>query len=117
MAKQIIGAQGEITIIKIDVAPADFDTMTPAQKVALGSVISHSESGNHHVLTEGTVMERTKDVPQGMRVLYAILDKPGELVQDAVVPHGKYSLAAGIYEMRIAREFDPFAEQARQVAD
>lgn len=117
MTKQIIGAQGEITIIKLDAAPADFATMAPANKTRLGSIVSHSESGNHHVLTEGTVMERTTNVPQGMRVLYAILEKPGQLVQDAAVPHGHFDLAAGFYEMRIAREFDPFAEQARQVAD
>jgi len=115
--KKIIGAQGEITIIKIGAAPEGFATMTPAQRVKMGAVISHSESGNHHVLTEGVVMERMKDVPQGMRVLYAILENPGELVQDASVPHGKFSLDAGFYEFRIAREFDPFAEQARQVAD
>lgn len=117
MTKQIIGAQGEITIIKIDAAPCGFDQMTPAERIALGAVVSHSESGNHHVLTEGTVMERTKDVPQGMRILYAILEKPGQLVQDATVPHGHYDLDSGFYEFRIAREFDPFAEQARQVAD
>jgi len=117
MTKQIIGAQGEITIIKIAAAPEGFADMQPAQRVRLGSVVSHSESGNHHVLTEGTVMERTKDVPQGMRVLYAILENPGELVQDAATPHGKFQLDPGFYEFRIAREFDPFAEQARQVAD
>ncbi|WP_338575790.1 hypothetical protein V8J38_11380 [Brevundimonas olei] len=117
MTKQIIGAQGEITIIKIDAAPEGFADMTPVQRSRLGWIVSHSESGNHHVLTEGTVMERTKDVPAGMRKLYAILEKPGELVQDAATPHGKYSLPAGFYEFRIAREFDPFAEQARQVAD
>jgi len=117
MTMQIIGAQGEITILKIDALPEGFADMTPAQRVGLGSIVSHSESGNHHVLTEGTVMERTKDVPQGMRVLYALLERPGKLVQDAAVPHGSFDLAAGFYEMRIAREFDPFAEQARQVAD
>lgn len=117
MTKQIIGAQGEITIIKVDAAPADFDQMTPVQRSRLGWIVSHSESGNHHVLTEGTVMERTRDVPAGMRVLYAILEQPGDLVQDAATPHGSFSLPAGFYEFRIAREFDPFAEQARQVAD
>jgi hypothetical protein len=117
MTKQIIGAQGEITIIKIGAAPEGFEDMTPAQRIALGAVVSHSESGNHHVLTEGTVMERTKDVPPGMRILYAFLDKPGALVQDAATPHGKFMLDPGFYEFRIAREFDSFAEQVRQVAD
>jgi hypothetical protein len=117
MTKQIIGAQGEITIVKIDAAPADFATMAKVSRTAKGWIISHSESGNHHLLTGGEVMERTKDVPAGMKVLYAILENPAQLVQDATVPHGHYDLAPGFYELRIAREFDPFAEQARRVAD
>lgn len=117
MTKQIIGAQGEITIIKIDDLPADFATMAAVERGTLGTIISHSESGNHHILTEGLVMERTEDVPVGMRMLYALLENPGQLIQDATVPHGRYDLDPGFYQFRIAREYDPFADQARQVAD
>ena len=56
-------------------------------------------------------------MPQGMKILYAILDEPGQLIQDAQVPHGHYDLEAGIYQFPISREYDPFAEQARIVAD
>ena len=52
-----------------------------------------------------------------MRILYALLEEPTRLVQDAVDAHGQHDLPAGIYEFRIAREFDPFVEQARMVAD
>ncbi len=52
-----------------------------------------------------------------MKMLYAVLENPGQLVQDAAVPHETHNLPPGIYEFRIAREFDPFAEQARRVAD
>lgn len=114
--KKIIGAQGEITIIQIDAIPAGIETAA-AEKTAKGWIISHSESGHHHLLTGGDVVEKTKDVPAGMKILYAILEKPEELIQDAAVPHGKHQLDAGIFEFRIAREFDPFAEQARVVAD
>lgn len=115
MAKQIIGAQGEITIIKIDAIP---QTKTKTvEKAGANWIISHSESGHHHVLTGGDVMERVENVPQGMQVLYAILDKPASLVQDAAVPHGGYDLEPGFYEFRISREFNPFAEEARRVAD
>jgi hypothetical protein len=117
MTKQIIGAQGEITIVKISELPEGFAAMQKAERTKAGWIISHSESGNHHVLTGGEVMECTENVPEGMRMLYAILENPGELIQDAAVPHGKYQLDPGFYEFRIAREFDPFAEQARQVAD
>lgn len=116
MTKQIIGAQGEITIIKIDALPENVQTR-PVERSGAGTIISHSESGHHHVLTDGEVMERVSDVPDGMQVLYALLNAPASLVQDAPVPHGGYDLAPGLYEFRISREFDPFAEQARRVAD
>lgn len=114
--KRIIGAQGEITIIKLDVLPEDMETK-PAERTAKGWIVSHSESGNHHILTGGTVMERTDELPEGMRKLYALLDEPASLIQDASVPHEGYNLEPGAYEFRISREYDPFAEQARQVAD
>ena len=116
MTKQIIGAQGEITIIKIDAIPDGVETK-PVERAVKGWIISHSESGHHHVLTGGDVMERTNKVPAGMQVLYAMLDAPASLIQDAQVPHGGYDLAPGAYEFRISREYDPFAEQARRVAD
>lgn len=114
--KRIIGAQGEVTIIMIDAVPDGIETVA-VDRTARGAIISHSESGHHHVLTGGDVMERTSGVPAGMRVLYAIIDAPAALVQDASVPHGGYDLAPGVYEFRCAREFDPFADQARRVAD
>lgn len=114
--KKIIGAQGEITIIQIDALPEGMERKT-VERVAKGWIISHSESGNHHLLTGGEVMERTDNIPSGMQMLYAILDEPASLIQDAPVPHGGYDLAPGIYQFRISREFDPFAEQARRVAD
>jgi hypothetical protein len=114
--KQVIGQQGECRIVKIDAVPAGIKTKAP-ERVAKGFVISHSESGHHHVLTGGDVMERVNDVPAGMQIFYAILDAPEKFVQDAANPHGGFDLGAGIYEFRVSREFDPFAEQARRVAD
>lgn len=114
--KQVIGAQGEITIIKIDALPQNIETKA-VEKTGKGWIISHSESGHHHLLTGGDVMERTDKVPAGMQILYGLLDEPASLIQDASTPHGGYDLAPGIYEFRISREFDPFAEQARRVAD
>lgn len=116
MTKQIIGAQGEITIIKIDALPEGMETKA-AERIEKGWIISHSESGHHHLLTGGDVMERTSKVPAGMQILYAILENPEALIQDAATPHGGFDLPAGLYEFRVAREFDPFAEQARRVAD
>ena len=116
MAKQVIGAQGEIIIIKIDALPEGMES-APVERTAKGWIISHSESGHHHLLTGGDVIERVDNIPDGMKKLYALLDAPASLVQDAQVPHGGYDLEPGIYEFRIAREYDPFLEQARRVAD
>ena len=116
MKKEIIGAQGEITIIRISAVPHGMETK-PVERTGKGWIISHSKSGHHHVLTGGEVMERTDKVPAGMQVLYAMLDAPASLIQDAQTPHGGYELPAGFYEFRIAREYDPFAEQARRVTD
>lgn len=114
MAKTI-GAQGEVTIKRIDVLPDDLITAT-LDRNAQGWIISHSESGHHHILTEGEVMEK-QVVPAGMKIFYAILKSPAEFIQTAPAPHAPHSLPEGIYEFRIAREFDPFGEQVRQVAD
>jgi hypothetical protein len=115
--KEIIGAQGEITIIKIDALPKGMKTKS-VERNQRGYIISHSESGHHHVLTGGDVMERDGDtVAEGMRIIYACLSGPEALEQDAPTPHEKFELPEGIYEFRISREYDPFAEQARMVAD
>lgn len=114
--KQVIGQQGECRIVKIDALPVNMQTKK-AERAAKGYIISHSESGHHHVLTGGDVMERTDNVPEGMQVFYAILDAPEKFIQDAAKPHGGYALDPGIYRFDVSREFDPFAEQARRVAD
>lgn len=111
-------AQGEIYARKIETLP---EGLAPfGEKDSAGCwIVGHSESGNHHLLdADGvTVMERTQDVPEGMRILYAIVEAPTRLWQDATTPHDAHEVPPGVYELRIAREFDPLMEQARRVAD
>lgn len=114
--KKIIGQQGEVRIIQIDKLPKRVTTKSVTADHN-GYIISHSENGHHHVLTGGDVMERTSDVPAGMQIFYAILKEPQKFVQDAPHAHGAFDLPPGIYEFRVSREFDPFAEQVRRVAD
>lgn len=118
MNRTVVAQQGEAKVFRVDALPADLAPMTDTTPAGL-AIISHSESGHHHVLDRPgiRVMERTKDVPTGMRILYAIVDEPTALKQDAHVPHQPVNLEPGIYEFRIQREYDPFAEQARRVAD
>lgn len=111
-------AQGEIYARKLETLPKGLVEF--AERNASGHwIISHSESGHHHLLgAEGVeVMERTKNVPSGMRILYAIVKEPTRLYQDAATPHDAHEVNPGIYEFRIAREYDPIMEQARRVAD
>lgn len=76
--KQVIGQQGEVRIIKIDALPEAMQTKN-VDRIAKGFVISHSESGHHHCVTGGDVMERIDNVPEGMQVFFAILENPEEL--------------------------------------
>lgn len=114
---QVTAAQGEVNIRRVAKAPEGLVPVAPEKGLL---IVGHSESGHHHGFRDQAgvvVMERTKDVPAGMKILYAILENPAELIQDAASPHETILLDAGVYEMRLSREYDPFAEQARQVAD
>lgn len=114
--RQAIANQGEIRIDRIAAMP-EIAAKPFTEKNGKGWIISHSEQGHHHILGgDCEVMERV-DAPTGARILYAIVKEPARLFQDAVVPHDPVDLDPGIYEFRLKREFDPFAEQARRVAD
>lgn len=111
-----IRAQGEITFRPVGKLPKGLVPHTERDKSGR-PIISHSESGHHHVLDRPVEVLEHPRPPAGMRILYALLDAPTALVQDAPDAHGRHDLAPGIVEFRLAREFDPFAEQIRQVAD
>ena len=114
---KIAAAQGEVNIRRVETVPEGLTPVVPEKGLL---IVGHSESGHHHGFRAGpgvAVLERTRDVPAGMRILYAILENPTALIQDASAPHEPIMLGAGVFELRIAREYDPFAEQARQVAD
>ena len=119
---EVVGAQGEITILRVvEGAPnaADLVGLKRWEKNDKGWIVSHSESGNHHILDGGDVMERPADdkTAAGLQILYALLETPATLFQDAATPHEAISLDAGVYEFRIAREYSAVSEQVRQVAD
>jgi len=105
--------QGEVYIRRIE--KPEIAGLKPVKKTEKGFILSHSESGNHHLLTDGELLERPKQA--GMDCFYAILENPEKVIQDAAVPHEAQNLPAGFYDIRISREFDPFTQQARRVAD
>ena len=113
--RQAIANQGEIRIDRIAAIPDETKPFT--ERNSKGWIISHSEQGHHHVLGGNCEVLERVTAPAGARILYAIVKEPARLFQDATVPHQPVDLDPGIYEMRIKREFDPFSEQARLVAD
>lgn len=117
MKREVIGAQGEISFYLVHgEMPENVTPHTEVDKYGR-PIISHSESGSHHVLDRAVAVMEKQGVPGGMRIFYAMLDEPVELIQDAKDAHGSHTLPAGLIEFRIAREFDPFTEQVRRVAD
>lgn len=112
-----LGAQGEVRIYRIDEIPAKVARLARENGVY---VIGHSETGHHHVLEleRGQVFE-AEEAPEGMRILYALLESPGELKHlrgfDTHAPH-KFKAGDKIM-FRTDREYDPYADLARRVAD
>jgi len=108
--------QGEVRFVPVEKFE-DHETRPVAAKDGV-VIVGESESHHHHVIdADGvTVLERVKS-PSGMRILHAIVEKPTTLRQTAGNPHGAHVIAPGLYEVRIKREFNPFADQARRVAD
>lgn len=109
-------AQGEISIRRIDTLPPGVKPFEPENGKY---IIGHSETGHHHVLvTDKPKVFQAASAPQGMRILYAVLEQSADLVHmRGHDTHETIHHDPGIYEYRIGREFDPYAELARQVAD
>ncbi len=117
MKREVIAQQGEAKIFRIDALPKDMETRPPQRDTNGAAIISHSENGHHHVIADAKVIERTDNVPTGMAILYAIVKNATALRQNAASPHGEIALDPGLYEIRVSREYDPFAEQIRRVQD
>lgn len=112
-------AQGEITTDIVAKLP-EGAALRKVAPINGRLVVSHSESGHDHYIpaADAELLERTDNVPAGMQIFYSIIKNPTALKQAAPTPHDEISLGADIiYRHRISREFDPFAEQVRRVAD
>jgi hypothetical protein len=117
-----VAAQGEITIIRVGDVPKKAVKLDgkPLVLEAGKLIIGHSETGHHHVLERprGATVTVLDKAPEGMRILHAILEEPNKLIHErGHDTHETIDLAAGEYHFRIAREFDHYAELARQSAD
>jgi hypothetical protein len=109
-------AQGEISLGKIAAIPRGLKRVGATNGRV---IVGHSETGHHHTLDERCVeVYEASTAPAGMRILYAIVNSATTL--DHERPHDTHEsvgLQPGMYEFRIGREYDPYAEIARQQAD
>lgn len=113
-----VAAQGEITIRRIGKGAVPTGSALKPDNGML--IIGHSETGHHHVLehTRGATVTVLERAPEGMKILHAILTEANSLVHKREHDtHETIALEPGEYEIRIAREFDHYAELARQSAD
>lgn len=113
-----IFAQGEITTDVVDSLP-EGAVLRKVEPVNGRLIVSHSEQGHDHYIPaeDAELLERMDNVPAGMQIFYSIVKNPTALKQAAAIPHDAVALDAVIHRHRISREFDPFADQARRVAD
>jgi hypothetical protein len=117
---RLVAAQGELTIRRLGDISFKLPKDCAPLKAERGQfIVGHSETGHHHIIDakSGDVMVLDRP-PAGMRILYAILKNPTSL--DHLREHDTHesiALEPGAYEIRIAREFDHYAELARQSAD
>jgi len=113
-----IFAQGEITTDVVDCLP-EGAVLRRVEPVNGRLIVSHSEQGHDHYIPaeDAELLERTDNIPEGMQVFYSIVKNPTALKQAAAVPHDAVALDARIHRHRISREFNPFEEQTRRVAD
>ncbi len=121
MTAWTIAAQGEIKLRRLSEngaasPPANFTPIAPEGRHI---VVGHSETGHHHVIDRERASAFVADrAPEGMRILRLIVAQPTALMHlREHDTHAPIDLAPGEYEARIGREFDPYAELARAVAD
>lgn len=113
---ELTNAHGEVNFVRITSGSADLDGFEKAKALNGNFIVGHSESGHNHILeADGvTMLER---VSEGMKILYAIVEKPVKLKQSAGAPHKEQIVEPGSYIITNNQEYDPFLEQARRVAD
>lgn len=111
-----VGAQGELTLRKIKTRPVSGLKRIDATNGRV--IVGHSETGHHHTVADTVEVYEATTSPAGMRVLYAIVKDPASLDHHRPFEtHESLALQPGMYEIRIGREYDPYAEISRQQAD
>lgn len=119
---KITAAQGELNFRRIGPVPKRKGTpkgYTMMKPEGSRLIIGHSETGHHHIIdAQHASVSVLARAPEGMRILRMIVESPTPIVhlRDHDT-HEPIMFEPGEYEVRIGREFDPYAEIARRQAD
>lgn len=115
---QNVAAQGDVFFIRRNAVPANLKASAPESGRV---VVTHSETGHNHSM----VLDRVGNEPNVIMyesgnplVAWLQVNRPTALEHQR--PHDTHETIMfdpGVYEVRRQREFDPYAELARQVAD
>lgn len=112
-----VAAQGDVMLRRLpDDACREGTPVTPEGGYV---IITHSETGHHHVMDADavTLLERPQDkAPEGMEILRAIVSSPTPLVHlRSHDTHAPIMFETGVYEVRHQREYT--AEGYRRAQD
>lgn len=116
-AKHILGqaiAQGDVMLIPVAELPAKGITAVTPEKGAF--IVTHSETGHHHVVMERPTVRMFQDAMDVFRSFLVIDAEPADLEHlRPTDTHETVRLEPGVYEIRRQREYSP--EGWRRAAD
>ena len=99
-----IAAQGDMMLIRIDALPED---AKPAKAENGAFILTHSETGHHHVVMECPNVQFFSAMDQ-FRSFLIVEDQPAVLEHlRPTDTHEALEIKPGIYEVRRQREYSP----------
>ena len=117
IAQHILGmavAQGDVMLVPVAALPASGHKPTPTVNGAF--IVTHSETGHHHVVMDCPTVQMFQDTMDMFRSWLVIEGEPASLEHlRSTDTHEAISLAPGVWEIRRQREYAP--EGWRRAAD
>lgn len=118
---KVQGAQGDVLLVKVDSLPASGITAKSGDRI----VLAHSETGHHHEVAldkPGKARHYTVDGADESVPLQGFLEVTALFVElrhkkEGPHAHGTVRVPEGVYEVRRAREYNPWTKSDRRVVD
>jgi len=102
----MFGFQGDVILIKVDTIPSG----KVIARTKRGLVLAEGESTGH----AHTISDEGAELYEKDGKMYLVAEKEVSLNHEE---HNTVKIAPGRYEVKIAKEYDHFAEEARRVQD